>query len=235
MIAVFGVVALVVALANSSRTITGQAEPRTAASSDAPASGSSAPTSRGSGAVPQDGWTTLRNPTAGLSYQIPPTGWTTQTSDGTAGPVTLTQGGRRTAYTCGTPAQEYLRGQLGSGVTPPATPAQVANALAYTAASEYYTTGTTPPQVAVGAVEQITRTTPNGSTVSGVVVGAIATQSKDPCLASKGEVLVLVIALSNQDAVLMVNGDLSGGPATPAPATDAELRTIVATAIPISN
>lgn len=188
-----------------------------------------------SGNQSDDNLTTLRNPASGLSYQIPPALWTPQTDDGTDGPVDLRNGARRTAYTCGTPGQMYVRGELGSGTAPAAGPGQVATALAYTAASQYYATGSTNPQVNLDPAQTVTRRTPSGRTVDGAVVRAIATQSADKCLAARGEVLVLVLQLANADAVLMVNGDLAGGPATPAPPGDAELTKILDSATPISG
>jgi hypothetical protein len=236
-VVLLGVVAALVAIMGGTKRITGQPVPMAAggAGSTTSSTSSAPPGSTTAPAGQQAGWTTLRNPTSQLSYQIPPSNWTTQTDDGSVGPVTLSQGARRSAYTCGTPAQEYLRGELGSGVAPVADPAQVATALAYTAASQYYATSGTGPQVAVGAAQPVQRTTPSGKTISGAIVQATATQTSAPCLASKGEVLVLVLRLANQDAVLLVNGDLTGGPASPAPATQDELQKILASATPITG
>jgi hypothetical protein len=185
--------------------------------------------------APDDTWTTLRNAASGLSYQIPPSLWTPQTNDGTDGPVNLRNGARRTAYTCGTPGQEYVRGELGSGTAPAAGPDQVATALAYTAASQYYSSGSQGPRISVDPAQPVQRRTPSGKTVQGAVVRAIATQNADKCLADRGEVLVLVLQLTDSDAVLVVNGDLSGGPATPAPPTEDELRKILDSAVPIAG
>ena len=63
-------------------------------------------------------------------------------------------------------------------------------------------------------------------------IEAIADQQGDPCLASEGEVLVLVFALADRDAVLIVDGDTEGGPADPPPATNDQLQAILDTAIP---
>lgn len=217
-LALIAVIALVIALvvANGHRRITGTA----VAAPNQP---------------PDDSWTTLINQAAGLSYQIPPALWTPETNNGADGAVALRNGARRTAYQCGTPGQLYVRGELGSGSAPAAGPAQVAAALAYGAASQYYGTSGAAPQISVGQPTPTTRTTPSGRTVTGAVVRAVATQSADPCLATRGEVLILVLQLSNADAVLMVNGDLAGGPASPAPATEAELNRILASATPASG
>lgn len=183
----------------------------------------------------ESAWTLLRNPASGLSYQVPPSTWTPQANDGTDGPVVLRNGARRTAYTCAGNGQEYLRGELGSGTAPAADPGQVATALAYTAASQFYATAGKGPQITIGAAQPVHRNTPSGRSVTGAVVKAIATQSVDPCLASRGEVLVLVLPLAGQDAVLMINGDLAGGPKIPAPPPETELQRILDSAAPITG
>jgi hypothetical protein len=56
-------------VASGTRTVPGQAGPA------------------GAPAVPHAGWTTLSEPTSGLSYQIPPSGWSTNPDVGSAGSV----------------------------------------------------------------------------------------------------------------------------------------------------
>jgi hypothetical protein len=182
--------------------------------------------------VPQSGWTTLSDPASGLSYQIPPTGWSTNPDVGAAGSVSLRQGADRTAYLCGTPLERLLRGVLGSGSSPRTDPAGLADAIASSAAAQYYRNGGNPPTIKLDPPQPVRRTTHKGVVLTGVLVRAVATQHVDSCLASEGEVLVLVLQFGDHDGVLVVNGDLAGGPANPAPATDAELRTIVGTAAP---
>ncbi|HEX9335743.1 MAG TPA: hypothetical protein VF892_07645 [Pseudonocardiaceae bacterium] len=176
--------------------------------------------------VQQDEWSTLSDPASGLTYQIPPTDWHTNPAVGSAGPVTLTQGAERTAYTCGKPVERLLRGVLGSGSAPRTDPTGLADAVARAAASQYYHDSTA-PTVKLDPPQKITRSGRNG-----VLVRAVAIQHADHCLASTGEVLVFVLQFGDHDGVLVVNGDLAGGPANPAPATDAELRAIVGTARP---
>lgn len=180
----------------------------------------------------QDNWTTLSNPASGLSYQIPPTNWSTNPQVGAVGSVTLAQGAERTAYTCGKPPERLLRGLLGSGSAPRTDPAGLAASVARSAANQYYTTGSTPPKVTLGPAQPVRRNTQSGTTLHGVLVRAIAIQQTDPCLASQGELLVFVLQFPDHDGVLLVNADVAGGPAQPAPATDAELRTIIGTAQP---
>jgi hypothetical protein len=183
-------------------------------------------------APPPPGWSTLIDPDSGLSYQIPPTGWSTNPAVGTAGSVTLTQGAQLPAYTCGNPVERLLRGVLGSGSAPRTDPAVLGAAVATAAANQFYRSGTTAPTVKLDPAQPVRRTTASGTTLTGVLVRATVTQHADPCLASKGEVLVFVLQFSDHDGVLVVNGDLAGGPASPAPATDAALRAIVDTAQP---
>jgi hypothetical protein len=184
--------------------------------------------------APRPDWTTtLSNPASGLSYQIPPN-WSTDPQVGTIGSVALGQGAQRTAYTCGKPVERLLRGVLGSGSAPQINPATLAASMAQAAATQYYATDSAPPTVTLQAAQPVQRTTRAGATLKGVLVRATATQNVDPCLASKGEVLVLVLQFADHDGVLLVNADLAGGPASPAPATDRELLAIVGTARPTS-
>jgi hypothetical protein len=182
--------------------------------------------------VPQDGWSTLSGPASGLSYQIPPGTWATKPTDGTVGSVVLEQGAERTAYTCGKPVERLLRGLLGSGTAPRIDPAGLATAVAQAAATQYYATNSSPPTVMVDPAQRMVRSTRAGVTVRGVLVRAMATQHADPCLATTGEVLVVVLQFPDHDGVLLVNADVAGGPHDPAPATDQELRTIVGTVHP---
>lgn len=179
----------------------------------------------------QPNWSTLSNPASGLSYQIPPTDWSTSPVLGNVGSVTLAQGAERTAYVCGRPTERLFRGILGSGTAPRADPTGVADAVASAAATLYYTTDNQPPTVTVGPAQPVRRRS-GSDTLPGVLVRAVATQHTDPCLGTQGEVLVLVLRFPDHDGVLVVNGDIAGGPANPAPATDAELRAIVSTAEP---
>jgi hypothetical protein len=180
----------------------------------------------------QPGWTTLSNPESGLSYQIPPSGWRTNPQNGTVAQVTLTQGAERTGYTCGKPLERLIRGVLGSGAAPRTDPAALAEVVAQAAAGQYYATGDRQPQVTVEPARPVLRHTGSGTAVRGALARAIAHQHADRCLASAGEVLVLVLQFPDHDGVLLVNADVAGGPAQPAPATDRELRTIIGTAHP---
>jgi hypothetical protein len=241
MIVVVGVVATLAVLRGGVSPVDGQALPAPGGpvappgTGTPPSGGGTAPPVSGTPVAPyapQQGWTTLSSPTSGLSYQMPPTHWKTDPDQGTAGAVTLTEGANRDPYTCGTPVERLLRGVLGSGSTPAIDPTGVGEAVAASAATQYYANGNTPPTVKVDPPQPVQRKTKSGQTLDGVLVRAVASQSTDKCLASQGEVLVFVLAFADHDGVLVVNGDTAGGPATPAPSTDGELRQIIGTAQP---
>jgi hypothetical protein len=128
--------------------------------------------------------------------------------------------------------ERLLRGVLGSGSAPHVDPAGLAASVAQSAAFQYYATGSSLPKVTVDRAQPVSRRTKSGMTLHGVLVHATATQHADPCLAGQGELLVFVLQFPDHDGVLLVNADVAGGPAQPAPATDGELRTIVGTAQP---
>jgi hypothetical protein len=179
-------------------------------------------------------WTTLSNPASGLSYQIPPTDWSTNPQVGSVGSLTLAQGAERAGYTCGIPLERLIRGELGSGSAPRVDPTSLADSTVQAAATQYYSTGGAPPAISVDSAQPVQRKTAHGQTLHGVLVTATAGQHADPCLASRGEVLVFVLQFPDHDGVLLVDADVAGGPASPAPATDRELRAIVGTATPTS-
>jgi hypothetical protein len=243
LIVVVGVVATLAVLRGGVSPVAGQALPAADAGTSpsggtgggAPSGGAAPPSASGPPVAPytpQQGWTTLSNPASGLSYQVPPTHWASDPDVGTAGAVTLAQGADRDAYTCGTPAERLLRGVLGSGATPAIDPTGVGEAVAASAATQYYANGDTPPTVKVDPPQPVQRRTRSGQTLNGVLVRAVADQSTDKCLAGQGEVLVFVLAFGDHDGVLVVNGDTAGGPATPAPSSDKELSEIIGTAQP---
>jgi hypothetical protein len=198
----------------------------------------SVPTGGASGGLPreQPGWTTLSNPAAGLSYQIPPgAGWTTAPAPGQLGDLNLGQGARLSAYNCGNPANTYYRGLVGSASAPRTDPATLATALAQQAGAAYYTSvAKAVPNVTLSRASQV-KLVIGKTTVTGALVTALSRQGSDSCLASAGETAVLVLSLSQTDGILVVNGDLAGGPASPAPATTTELNQILATAEPLTS
>jgi hypothetical protein len=177
-------------------------------------------------------WTTLVNQMSGLTYQIPPKDWTPEPTVGSMGSVVLAMGATRSPYNCGSPPALYLRGSMGSGVAPKVDPGALATSVAVAAAQTLYVSGNTPPQVNVGPPARVSKKA-HGSTVAGALVKVGVTTRGDACLAGAGEVYVLVLSLSDHDAVLMVGGDTAGGPADPKPPTDAELNSIIDTAQPI--
>jgi hypothetical protein len=206
------------------------------AACDVPVHGAAQPALRGT-EVPlptpvEPNWPTLINPAAGLSYQIPPTDWTSEPAVGSAGSVMLTTGATRSPYTCGSPPALYLRGSMGGGTAPKVDPSALATSVAMAAAQAQYVSGKIAPDVTVGKPTNVSRKT-HDATVSGALVKVVVTTHGDQCLATAGEIYVLVLALADHDAVLMVGGDVGGGPADPKPPTDAELTSIIDTAQPI--
>ena len=182
----------------------------------------------GDAVVPPAG-TELINSDSGLSYRLPVTNWRPEPTIGAVGTITLNNGALRSPYECGSGYD--ARGQLGSGRAAVADPALLARSVASQAAAQFYSetlpTGPLTPTVTAGTTTTTQRRLPNGQVVSGAIATAFATQKTDPCLAARGEVAVLVLRLSDRDAVLVVNGDLSGGPAHPAPPAQGELMGII--------
>ncbi|HWE88958.1 MAG TPA: hypothetical protein VG317_05785 [Pseudonocardiaceae bacterium] len=187
-------------------------------------------------AVVTPGGPELINPDSKLTYRLPAADWRPEPTIGEVGVIALNEGALRTPYQCD--GAEYARGQVGSGQATPADPATLASSVANEAAGQFYSittaTGTSAPTVHNGASRPVRSRLPNGKLVSGAVSIAYAAQTASRCLASRGEVVVLVLRLADRDAVLVVNGDLDGGPADPAPATDSELESIVNSATPLS-
>ncbi|MHA6793310.1 hypothetical protein ACVGVM_07280 [Pseudonocardia bannensis] len=128
----------------------------------------------------------------------------------------------------------YLRGTVSSGLlTGPGTetaPETVARTFARELGTVYYT-ALRPPEVRVSAPRTVAV-----SGVTGWVVEATArTPADDGCLAIEGTVLVLALPTTAPDgaaatALLVVNGDVAGGPVTPPSPTRETLEQILGSA-----
>lgn len=126
-------------------------------------------------------------------------------------------------YDCG--GNRYLRGIVGSAlVDRPAPPRAVAEAVARDLGAAFYSTADGPGRV---RISDSTDTAVGGA--RGVLVRAnITAPADDGCLATDGVLLVLAVpAGGGEIAVLVVNGDVTGGPDTPPSPDAATLQAIV--------
>lgn len=135
---------------------------------------------------------------------------------------------RGPAYECG--GQSFLRGVVASTVVSSPVPAEsVASTTARVLAAEYYVQRDgAAPAVAVGPARSIDV----GGVPASLVEATAVTGTDDGCLATDGVVKVLAVPLGSDGvAVLVVNGDVAGGPAGAPPNPDpATLDAIVASA-----
>lgn len=136
------------------------------------------------------------------------------------------------AYECG--GDQYWRGLAASAFVPGEQPPEaVAAALAQETGVGYYTLADgTAPEVQVGPPGPIEVTGTEGVLVEATSRAA----DPDGCLAAVGTVFVLAVPTTGPDgqpgtAVLLVNGDVEGGPPTAPPSPDrATLEAMVASA-----
>lgn len=177
------------------------------------------------------GWTVIKNTDLLFAYEVPP-GWTTQTTPAPSKALpaaSLNFVAALTPYPCA--GSTYSRGVVGSFKLPKggidAALLDVANKLG----NEYYNSATS-KQVQVGQPTPVTRSTSDGTVVKGSQIDTIVTTSGSECLATKGKLTVLALESPNDFVVLVVNGDLEGGPASPPCPADADLRKIVESARP---
>jgi hypothetical protein len=176
-------------------------------------------TSGSAGLQPQNaGWTVIKNDKAKLIYEVPPE-WTPLPTGSLSAkslpnaviyfPATVGE------YQC--EGNGYSRGGLGAGTIAKSDPATAATTIAKAFATEFYSSGTA--TVDAGA--------PKTSGTKTQVDATISTTGNN-CLATKGKVSVLVIDSGAADyQFLVVNGDVTGGPATPPPPADADLQKMV--------
>jgi hypothetical protein len=170
------------------------------------------------------GWSVIKNDRAKLLYEVPPD-WEPIPGGSfrskSMPDITLYGPASLTSYQC--EGNGYSRGGIGAGVVPKSDAATVATTLAKGFGEEFYSSGTA--QVETSSPKQVTV---NG--IAGVQVDGVVTTTGNACLATKGKVSVLVIPGPVEYQVLVVNGDLAGGPATPPPPAEDDLRKIVTSA-----
>lgn len=198
----------------------------TAGTKTAPTSGSSKP---GDQLKPKNpGWTVIKNDDAHLIYEVPST-WKPDPSQSLSEPALpgakLSFVASASDYKCQN--QGYSRGVLGGGTFPKSDVNQVAQKFAKAYGDDLYASGKGVTTVA--DPKKITDFAgPNGKVFTGAQVEAAITATSDGCLATTGRVSVLVIDDGTDSyKVFMVNADVVGGPATPAPPPVSEVQKIL--------
>lgn len=237
LVAVSVVVTLV--LVNRSAGPTPVAAPSTSRAPDPPARSSVPSRSRlatsvtvpGRGA---DGWTTVGDRDAGLSYRIPP-GWRRAKAPRDTGlGVQLTQGALVDQYTCG--GRQYFRGFVASGLVRTAEGSAEVDLnrtllnFAQSIAGTYYNH----PKVDLKDPVPATADGRKAATVTATLAPVVT----DPqCDATSGEVAIIGMVVGENGtpagvALVVVVNDLAGGPATPPGVPDPLAEEILATVRP---
>lgn len=231
-LAVVGGVAAAVALTHPGgvRISAGTPAPITAP----PAIGGTAASSTAPPITPKNpGWQLIHNPDLQFAYEAPPSWQPLGTSyqSRSLPNVTVTHIAALGDYSCG--GKTLSRGTLGSTSVAKGDLAAIATNVARSLGDELYAQ-VPGHQVRPSPPRQVTRDGPKGP-VSGVQVDAAVTGPADPCTASSGVVKVLALEASDRVVLLIVNGDLAGGPATPAPPAEADLQRIVDSGRPVAG
>ncbi|GLZ40068.1 hypothetical protein [Actinokineospora sp. NBRC 105648] len=133
-----------------------------------------------------------------------------------------------TEYRCGD--KVYSRGVVGSGTVPRGEINQRATDLARAFGTEFYGSGSG-VDVVVGTPKRISRET-GGKRAVGTQVEATVTTTGDTCLAAQGKIIVVLLDIDGELRLLLVNGDMAGGPDTPPPPDQDDLAAIAASARP---
>ncbi|GLW91020.1 hypothetical protein [Actinokineospora globicatena] len=168
---------------------------------------------------------TIDNDTAKLSYVVPEAwtpiegGLTLKSVPG----VTIDHVAGLTEYQCG--GKTYSRGVVGGGKVAKGELNQRATELAQAFGKELYNTSSG-VEVVPGTPKAITAKGSGGTELKGVRLTAEITSTGDACLASKGQLVLVLLDDGTDLRLLLVNGDTEGGPATPAPAKTADLAAI---------
>ena len=167
-----------------------------------------------------------------LSY-VPPPGWSAAPADAEAAvdAPSLTGVVHGPGYTCG--GEQYLRGFAAAALLPTdasAGPADRGERVArWFADTAYAAPDGTPPEVAVAPPRPV-RVAGRGGPVDGTVTEATvrAPGGRGDCAATGGTVFALAAPVSGGAAVLLVAGDVEGGPTQPATPDRAVLDTVLA-------
>ncbi|MBP2323886.1 hypothetical protein JOF56_004271 [Kibdelosporangium banguiense] len=172
------------------------------------------------------GWSVIKNEKASLIYEVPPA-WTpspggTVTSK-TQPDVVLSSPATLASYTC--EGKRYSRGGMGGGTVKKSNLAEAAANMAKALGEEFY--GSAQPSAQVGPPKQVSAKTTEGKPIKAVQVDATITTTGNACMASQGKVSVLMLEGPDTYSFLLVNTDLTGGPATPPPPNEAESQKII--------
>lgn len=167
-----------------------------------------------------------------LSY-VPPPGWSASPADTDAAvdAPSLTGVAHGPGYACD--GEQYLRGFAAAALLPTdasAGPADRGERVArWFADTAYAAPDGTPPEVAVAPPRPVRVAGPDGP-VDGTVTEATvrAPGGRGDCAATGGTVLALAAPVSGGAAVLLVAGDIEGGPEQPATPDRAALDTVLA-------
>ncbi|MEU5693970.1 hypothetical protein [Actinosynnema sp. NPDC020468] len=219
---------------------TNQAGPTSTGATPKPTTSSSAPKTTSPQNEPvtckaaKPDWNCLPVPDLSYSYEVPK-GWSpvpgTATVDGAdAKLIGLTVTGK---YDC--EGKGYNRGGTGGVVVPASDLTAVAKDFAAKLGKQYYNSGTT-SDVKLSEPKSVKVPFDNKGKkveIEGVQVDATITTSGSACLATKGMVKILVLKGDPGFHVFMANGDLEGGPKTPAPPTEADLQAMVDSVKPL--
>lgn len=167
-----------------------------------------------------------------LSY-VPPPGWSAAPADADAamGAPSLTGVVHGPGYACD--GEQHLRGFAAAALLPTdasAGPADRGERVArWFADTAYAAPDGTPPEVAIAPPRPVRVAGPDGP-VDGTVTEATvrAPGGRGGCAATGGTVLALAAPVDGGAAVLLVAGDVEGGPAQPATPDRAALDTVLA-------
>jgi hypothetical protein len=229
-LAVLGGAAAAVALTHADGV---RLSPGTPAAISAPPAISRTGTAASSVPPRNPGWQVIDNRDLQFAYEVPPSWQQLGTSyqSSSLPNVTMSHIASFGDYSCG--GRTLGRGTLGSTSVAKGDPAAIATNFARSLGDELYAQ-VPHHQVVVGPPRQTNRDGPDGP-INGVQVDAAVTGPPDPCTASRGVVKVLALEARDRVVVLVVNGDLAGGPATPAPPAETDLQRIVDSARPAAG
>lgn len=182
----------------------------------------------------KDEWTCVPVTELSYSYGVPK-GWKTDSGtgkvEGMPG-VELTGLTLYGIYQC--EGKGYNRGSTGGVVVPQTDLGAVAKDFATKLSDQYYKPYA-PTYNAVVSEPKPVQIPFGAKTIEGVQVDSTITTSGSGCLATKGMIKILVLKGSKGFHVFMANGDLEGGPATPAVTTEAEMQAMVDSVTPVEQ